>query len=348
MILHYILYTVVAFFLSWLSIPLCRYIGKRYHFVTEPDKNLPAYRKNRSYLGGGAIYLAFIITLLIFFVFRPPKLYLHGQKLVAILIGAALITIIHWIGDVYRLSAWIKWLAQLIAAILLVLSGIRTGIYFLEIFPIIVGGNIFYLGNVVLSLLWILAVINLINVLETLDGILVAYTLLASFFLFIIAILAKDQQSAFLIIVFAGPLLGLLWELLPPPGILLGQMGSSFIGFMLAALTLDLGYSQNNPLALLVPLLLFSIPASVVLASLWRKVTGKSPQAHPRTLVVMISNQNQKQQLTTVVLMTSLIGFVAVAVFLLSTWKLALPILIAGIGPAIWLTIKLKSYPAGA
>ena len=344
MILHYMLYAVVAFFLSWMSIPLCRYIGKRYHFVAEPDKRLPAYRKNLSYLGGGAIYLAFIITLLIFFMFQP-KLHLHGQKLVAILIGAALITIIHWVGDVYRLSGWIKGLAQLISAVLLILAGIRTGIYFLDIFPVEIGGNIIYIGNAVLSLLWILAVINLINALEILDGILISYTLLVSFFLFVIAILGQNQQSAFLILLFAGPLVGMLWELLPPPQHSLGQMGSSFIGFMMAALSLEIDYSRNNPLGVLIPLLLLSIPASVVLASLWRKVTGNTKKLDPRPLVRLVSKRSQKQHLMAVVISTSVTGFACVAVFLLSAWIVALPILIVGIGPAVWLTTKLKGYP---
>jgi UDP-GlcNAc:undecaprenyl-phosphate/decaprenyl-phosphate GlcNAc-1-phosphate transferase len=141
-----------------------------------------------------------------------------------------------------------------------------------------------------LSVLWIVALINAFNMLDNMDGLSAGVATIAAAMLATVMLLAPhpvtNQPQLFvagLLLVVAGSLLGFLWHNRPPAKIFMGDSGSYFIGFMIAAATLlasYTGYHSDKRHAILAPLCVMAVPlydmATVILI---RLRSGKSPFA---------------------------------------------------------------------
>src|SRR5262245_22440094 len=139
-----------------------------------------------------------------------------------------------------------------------------------------------------LSVLWIVALINAFNMLDNMDGLSAGVAAIAATMLAAVMLLAPDPEThgpqlfvAGLLLVLVGSLIGFLWHNRPPAKIFMGDSGSYFIGFMIAAATLLASYtSYQGPErhAILAPLLVMAVPlydmATVIVI---RLRTGKSP-----------------------------------------------------------------------
>lgn len=148
----------------------------------------------------------------------------------------------------------------------------------------------FPLATEALSVLWIVALINAFNMLDNMDGLSAGVAAIAGGFLAAVMLLAPNPKSggpqlfvAGLLLVVVGALLGFLWHNRPPARIFMGDSGSYFVGFMIAAATLlasYTGYQSERRHAILAPLLVMAVPlydmATVILI---RLRSGKSPFA---------------------------------------------------------------------
>jgi UDP-GlcNAc:undecaprenyl-phosphate GlcNAc-1-phosphate transferase len=140
----------------------------------------------------------------------------------------------------------------------------------------------------ILSVFWIVALINSFNMLDNMDGLSSGVAAIASSLLAAVLLLAPDPIThrpqlfvAGLLLVLVGSLLGFLWHNRPPAKIFMGDAGAYFIGFMIAAATLMAsytGYHSDRRHAILAPLFVMAVPlydmASVILI---RLRAGKSP-----------------------------------------------------------------------
>jgi UDP-GlcNAc:undecaprenyl-phosphate/decaprenyl-phosphate GlcNAc-1-phosphate transferase len=134
-----------------------------------------------------------------------------------------------------------------------------------------------------LTVLWILAVTNALNIIDILDGLASGIAAIAAIAIAFANVLAKRESVAFLCIVLAGSVFGFLRYNFHPARIYLGDAGSLFIGFMLAALSMNAGYTRMNMLAVISPILILGIPLfdlGLVIWIRWRRgipVTKGSP-----------------------------------------------------------------------
>jgi UDP-GlcNAc:undecaprenyl-phosphate GlcNAc-1-phosphate transferase len=134
-----------------------------------------------------------------------------------------------------------------------------------------------------LSVLWILAVTNALNIIDILDGLATGVAAIAALSIAVANLNAGRGSVAFLCIVLCGALLGFLRHNFYPAKIYLGDAGSLFIGFMLAALSMNAGYTRVNLLAVISPVLILGIPLfdlALVMWIRWRRglpVTKGSP-----------------------------------------------------------------------
>ena len=121
-----------------------------------------------------------------------------------------------------------------------------------------------------LSVLWIVALINSFNMLDNMDGLSAGIATIAAGFLAAVMLLAPDPETrgpqlfvAGFLLVLAGSLIGFLWHNRPPAKIFMGDAGSYFIGFNIAAATLlasYTGYQGEKRHAILAPLLVMAVP----------------------------------------------------------------------------------------
>jgi UDP-GlcNAc:undecaprenyl-phosphate GlcNAc-1-phosphate transferase len=162
------------------------------------------------------------------------------------------------IDDFGAMTPLQKLLGQTLAALVLIKSGIYIKLEFLPIWVAIP-----------LTVLWILAVSNAMNIIDIMDGLASGVSVIAALSIAIANFMAGRSAVAFLSLVLAGSVLGFLRHNFHPAKIYLGDAGSLFIGFMLAALSMNAGYTRANLLAVVSPILILGIPIFDLMLVMW-------------------------------------------------------------------------------
>ncbi|SFI38528.1 MraY family glycosyltransferase [Planctomicrobium piriforme] len=284
--------TVPAFLISWSATWLMRAWAPRWGLVDQP-----AARKVHTTptpLGGGvAIYLGVVLPLLIAqvlvwwqthspgtLIWMPealrehmPGVLLRAGQVWAIVGAGSLLMAMGLLDDRYGLSWKGRLAVQLLLATALVCGGIRGTLFVSQ--PI-VGG--------VLTVIWIVVLINSLNFLDNMDGLCGGIGLVASL-IFAWIMLQLTGEPRWLVggglLILAGSIAGFLWHNWTPARIFMGDAGSTFIGLMLATMTILGTFYEPNVTerhVLLAPLLILAVPlydfATVIGIRLWN---GKSP-----------------------------------------------------------------------
>jgi len=107
------------------------------------------------------------------------------------------------------------------------------------------------------------------NIIDIMDGLASGVAVIAAASIAIANFMAGRNPVAFLSLVLAGAILGFLRHNFHPAKIYLGDAGSLFIGFMLAALSMNAGYTRANLLAVLSPVLILGIPLFDLTLVMW-------------------------------------------------------------------------------
>ena len=117
--------------------------------------------------------------------------------------------------------------------------------------------------------------INAFNLIDGMDGACAGLGMIASAGLAGMLISLHRPADALVLIALAGACLGFLRYNFNPASIFLGDCGSMFIGFMLAAISLKANVKQSTIVALLVPLLAVGVPVFDVIMAVWRRIARK-------------------------------------------------------------------------
>ena len=226
-----LLFFLEALLLSFLMTgAILRYSLRRSLLDMPTDRGSHEVPKPR--LGGVAIVLAFYLTIftarLAGFDFLPGV-----DSKTGILGAAAMIAAIGLIDDLRGLDTRLKLAAQLIAAVIVIASGVV-----LEEVRIPLLGTV-SLGPAAmpLTLLWILAIVNFYNFIDGLDGLAAGVGMIAAVFLVLLGFAVGDPALRIVYAVVAGALFGFLRYNFPPARIFMGDCGSTFIGFIFAVLS---------------------------------------------------------------------------------------------------------------
>lgn len=140
----------------------------------------------------------------------------------------------------------------------------------------------------VLSVIWIVGLINSFNMLDNMDGLASGVALIVSLALATVVLMAPDPQTgapqwfvAGFLIVFAGAVAGFLWHNRPPAQIFMGDAGSYFIGFCIGTITLVATFASYTPdsgHAILAPLCILAVPLYDMTTVIWIRIRrGRSP-----------------------------------------------------------------------
>ncbi len=258
--MKYILTFLSALILASLLTPLFRKLARRLNIMDVPA-GIKAHQKPVPYLGGAAIYLAFLIPLIVLMALGAGKGLAEtidrgfgmigglNRQMVALLTGGTLIALLGLIDDLKRLSFYIKFIVQVLAAIILILGGIGLTI---EILPTPL--------NMLFTIIWVVAITNALNIIDVMDGLSSGIAFISVAIFFVIALLTEEPLVALMSAALAGSTLGFLGYNFQPATIFMGDTGSGFIGFILAAVAMGGSYTGRNDLALLSPILILGIP----------------------------------------------------------------------------------------
>ncbi len=197
-------------------------------------------------VGGIAMALSFIFSSLVAFsIFGGFSIDILG-----IILASFLMLVFGVIDDWRELSILTKFMVQIIATALLIFFGIRTRIIYI--------GN---LTNIIITFIWVIGITNAFNHLDIMDGLLGGVGLIISLSFFVVALLNADIKVAILSLVLSGAILSFLIYNFHPAKVYMGNAGSHFLGFTLAALAMVISYAPlERKVALLSPLLILGLP----------------------------------------------------------------------------------------
>ncbi len=254
---------ITLFFTFLLSFSLCYYLtpvvrsaAYKFGIVDKPDGKLKTQKEPVACLGGLAIYLSFLISLALIFEF--------SRETLGILLGGTIVIILGLVDDFGVLEPKIKFLGEILAAVVLVRAGIYIKLTFLPVYV-----------SIPLSVLWLVAITNAFNIIDIMDGLSPGIGFISTCVLFVVALMNGRMAIAALTIALAGSLLGFLHYNFQPATIYMGDTGSMFIGLMIGTLAMIGTYTENNVVACLVPVVILGLPIFDTLFVMYiRKLRG--------------------------------------------------------------------------
>ncbi len=259
----YLLMAASALMLAIGSTPVMRLVALRFGVIDQP-----AARKIHAnpvpLLGGAAIYLAFIVVLLLF----GDRRYIH--EVVGIFIGATLVSLMGVVDDRWGLGSYVKLIGQLLAACILVYSGVQVSIW----------GNWL---DIVVTIGWVVGITNAMNLLDNMDGLSGGLAMIAAVFFTLLASLSDQYLVGALAAALAGACAGFLVYNWNPAHIFMGDTGSLFLGFLLAAVGIKLRFPSNSDtITWMIPVLVLAVPVfDTTLVFISRLRRGKNPLTTP-------------------------------------------------------------------
>jgi UDP-GlcNAc:undecaprenyl-phosphate/decaprenyl-phosphate GlcNAc-1-phosphate transferase len=251
---HLVLFSV-AFIGSLSIIPLIIRVSRKHQIYDNVDER-KIHTGNISRLGGVAIFIAFFILMV--YVLNGSKVHFDKKLYIA---GVALAFFTGFVDDLVRIRARYKFIMQAGAALLAVMSGLSFKAIKVFSYTEINFGSF----AVVITVIWIIAFMNAVNLIDGMDGLSTGIVLISNVFIYIISILTGSPVVAALSAVLGGAILGFYIFNFPPARIFLGDGGAYFIGFVYATLPL-MGIKKSAVLILfLVPMVLLLVPITDVI-----------------------------------------------------------------------------------
>jgi UDP-GlcNAc:undecaprenyl-phosphate/decaprenyl-phosphate GlcNAc-1-phosphate transferase len=243
--------------------PLFQKIALRSHFLDSPTGQLKKHTAPVPYLGGLAIYFSFLMGILGALILAPPS---DSPRVLALLAGGTVVALMGLADDLFSLAPGVKFLFEILAAVLLILFGVR--LEFMPSHPIV---------GTLLTIFWVVAVTNAVNIIDIMDGLAGGVSLIACLGFVLVPILGPQSFVPLTAAALGGSLLGFLPYNYQPARIYMGDSGALFIGFMLAGIAMGHGYSQFNVVALCAPLFILGVPLyDTALVMMLRFFKGRS------------------------------------------------------------------------
>ncbi len=262
---RYLVVFAGALVLSLLGTPLARRLGLRLQVLDQPDARRKVHTTPTPRLGGVAIFLSAMVIVLLF------GDTLNLNQLGSILIGATGVSVLGLWDDRRPIPAWVKLTGQLLAAGLLMATGVRVTAL---PWPVL---------NLIVTLMWIAGITNALNLLDNMDGLSAGIAAIAAAYFALMCAFTGQYLVGTLAVALMAACIGFLVYNWNPAMIFMGDSGSLFIGFVLAALGIKLRFPENVPFVTwMVPLLVLIVPLfDTTLVTLSRLRRGLNPLTTP-------------------------------------------------------------------
>lgn len=293
-----------TFFVTYTTTPLVRKLAFRVGAVDIPKDERRMHSKPIPTMGGLAIFVAFAFGVIAFVDL--------DSTFVGLLVGALIIIILGIFDDIYDLKPYVKLLGQICAALVVCFSGV-------VIEKITWFDQIIFFGNwaIPITVLWIVAVTNTINLIDGLDGLACGIVAISSFALLAVSLLSAGNPTVTVVAaVLAGACLGFLPYNLNPAKIFMGDAGAMFLGFVLSVISIQGFFKVNAVVSFGVPFLVLGLPIlDTAFAIIRRLLKGQHPfradrkHLHHRLIDMGL---NQKQSVSLLYAISALLAIAAV------------------------------------
>jgi UDP-GlcNAc:undecaprenyl-phosphate/decaprenyl-phosphate GlcNAc-1-phosphate transferase len=244
---------IFSFFLSLVLTPVVRNAFRRWGIVDHPDDVRRVHDYPIPRVGGVAIVFAYLLSFAALFAIKFKAGFLIQNSLgLRLFPAAALVFTAGLVDDLRSLKPWQKLLAEFVAAGLACMAGVR-----IEAFG---GFHIGYYWSFPLTIFWLVACTNAVNLIDGIDGLAAGVGLFATSTMLLAALLQNNIVLALAVVPLAGCLLGFLRYNFNPATIFLGDSGSLFVGFLLGCYGVLWSQKAATILGMTAPLMALAIP----------------------------------------------------------------------------------------
>ena len=254
-----LLAVAASFSVALVLTALVRAFARRYGFVAVPKIDR-WHKKPTAMLGGLAIWLSVVISILAFSLHTPYSRH--------ILLASSFLFVVGLIDDLIHIKPYQKLIGQILGSAFVVYYGLSlpwTGSVVL---------------NMALAIFWLIGITNAINLLDNMDGLASGIAIIAAGFLALSFVSSGQYTEALTLLIFAAALLGFLVYNSNPASIFMGDCGSMFVGFFLASsalMNVSGGRSRSFLPVLAVPILVLFIPIfDTTFVTVLRKLSGRA------------------------------------------------------------------------
>ena len=299
---------LLAGVVSFASTPLVKALSVKVGAVDVPKDGRRMHDHPIPRMGGLAIFFGFVAAMLLMVPLDTPK---KGM-----LLGAVVIVVLGIFDDIYALPAKPKFLVQIIAALVAVMAGNR-----IEVLsnPNIFSASPFWeLGilSIPVTVIWIVAITNAVNLIDGLDGLACGVSTISAMTMLVIALLVSELDVAVMMAALAGACIGFLPYNFNPAKIFMGDTGATFLGFVMATVSVNGMFKQYTIISFVVPFLMLGLPIFDVCFAVVRRVSrGQSPMKPDRGHVhhrLIDMGFSQKQAVGVLYVISAILGLSAV------------------------------------
>ena len=318
MLITFILAAITAAIVAPLSIKLAFKVGA----IDVPKDERRVHSKPMPRIGGISFIIGFFVAVI--FALLTTEM-ADTTNLFGFFIGLAIVTSVAFLDDVYHLKPWHKLLAQVVAAILVIASGLR--ICYVNI-PFVTLYGLNDILSIIITFGWIIGVTNAVNLIDGLDGLATGVSAISTLSLIVIFILnGAGELPILLTVALLGGLMGFLPYNFNPAKTFMGDTGSNFLGFVLATVSM-LGMAKTYTLmTIILPVVILGLPIFDTLFAIIRRALNHKPimqadrgHIHHKLIDAGLS---QKQAVLVLYAVTALLGILAVIILESDVWKVA-------------------------
>jgi len=256
---------LISSIISFSTVPLIKKLATIVGAIDKPGSPLKIHTRSIPRIGGLAIFFGFLMaTLFAVFFANPIRGELKGQIL-ALLIGAAMVLGLGVIDDIKGVHHYHRFAVEIPVALMLVLFGLK------------INTPAFLPLGIALTIFYVVATCNSVNLLDGIDGLTAGATAIACL-AFCIAFLKQGESLGLILsIALLGSTLGFLWHNFNPASIFMGDSGSAFLGYSLAVLAIIYLRDLNSISAFFVPLGILGLPIFDTSLTLLRRALNHKP-----------------------------------------------------------------------
>ena len=324
----FLLAFITAFVITPYTIRLAQKVG-----AVDYPNDRRINKKPMPRLGGLAVIAGFMVSAIYLIITMSIEKKVNfaeeglNRKLIGCLLGAIILGITCYIDDVKDIKPLVKLAGQVIAAIVVVSSGVL-----IDNFTIPFKENNVMLNEVfsfVLTVGWIIGITNAINLIDGLDGLSSGITLISCISLLIIFALNESPLIAIILITaLAGAIVGFLPYNFNQAKTFIGDVGSNFMGFAIAVISI-LGVAKTyTAIVIIAPIIVLALPIFDTLWAIVRRIVKtksikgvfKADKGHLHHRL-MAKGYTQKQAVLILYGITATLGMVAIILLDSGIWK---------------------------
>lgn len=262
---------ILCFLCSILMTPVVKKLAFKVGATDKPNHR-KVHQKIMPRLGGLAIYLSFLLGILIL---QPESPYPTAHA--AIVAGGVIILVTGVLDDIFDLSARIKLVLQIAAALVVALWG-GVDVDFINL-PF--NGRIeFGIFTIPITVLWIVGITNAINLIDGLDGLAAGVSSIALVTITGMAVVMGNTYVVAMGVILIASTVGFLKYNFHPAKIFMGDSGALFLGYMISVLSL-LGFKNIAVISFVVPIIILGVPISDTFFAIIRRLYNKNPLSAP-------------------------------------------------------------------